>query len=387
MSPKRLLVLTTHPIQYMAPWFRSLSREPSLAFSVLFLREPDAQQQGIGFGTAFSWDVPLRDGYESSVLDCAMGAASLPVGSLAIARELHRRKPDAVLITGWNEPLLIAACAAARLLRIPIIMRGEANAMRARSRGASTLHRTLLQQCSAVTTIGRANRAFYRGNGVAEQRLFDGCYFVETERMLAMAAEHAADRASLRTEYGFNQQDVVFCFVGKHVAFKRPKLMIDAAAILLRQDMPVKLLMAGSGDLTDELKTHARECGVTARFTGFLNQTELWKVYCAADAMVLPSNNTETWGLVTNEAMLFGLPVIVSDQVGCGSDLVQDDNTGYVFQGDAQGLAEAMERMVRQGERRRQMGRQARQLIEEKYSMPVATAGLLQAVEAVTKRR
>jgi glycosyltransferase involved in cell wall biosynthesis len=117
-------------------------------------------------------------------------------------------------------------------------------------------------------------------------------------------------------------------------------------------------------------------------FAGF-NQTEMWKAYVPADAFVLPSTNGETWGLVTNEAMLFGLPVIVSDQVGCAPDLVIEGETGHVFSDGAEGLADAMEKLARNRERAPRMGAAGRRLVTERYSMPVATSGLKSALEKV----
>ena len=58
-----------------------------------------------------------------------------------------------------------------------------------------------------------------------------------------------------------------------------------------------------------------------ASFTGFLNQTEVSRAYVAADCLVLPSDYSETWGLVVNEAMASGLPCIISDRCGCAPDL------------------------------------------------------------------
>jgi glycosyltransferase involved in cell wall biosynthesis len=122
---------------------------------------------------------------------------------------------------------------------------------------------------------------------------------------------------------------------------------------------------------------------VPASFVRFLNQTELWRAYTPSDVLVLPSSEHETWGLVANEAMHFGLPVIVSDKVGCGPDLVRDGETGYTFSHDADGLALVMEKLVKQGEGRRCMGDRARRLVETEYSMPVATAGLKEAIRSI----
>jgi len=383
----KLCVITTHPIQYMAPWFRALAQEPKFDLAVIFLRELNATQQGVGFGQAFQWDVPLRQGYASRVLGVAAGFGSLPKTLWRLRRAIREIRPDAVLITGWNEPGLMAAYPLIRLLGVPVILRGESNALRPRAALTRLLHRMLLGFVSAVVVIGKANRLFYLNNGVAPDKLFGGAYFVESERMVSMAEAHAGDRPDLRSACGFGEEDFVFTFVGKHVPFKRPVLLVDAAALARRRGLPVKLLFAGSGELTEALKQRAAELNVPVYFTGFLNQTEMWQAYVPADAFVLPSTNGETWGLVTNEAMLFGLPVIVSDQVGCGPDLVIEGETGYVFSGWVEGLADAMEKLLMRRDSAKAMGAAGRRLVLEQYSMPVATAGLKAALEAVNGER
>lgn len=384
---KKLCVLTTHPIQYMAPWFRALTQDVALELEVIFLRELNPVQQGVGFGQAFQWDVPLRQGYKSRVLGVAAGLKALPQLLLRLRRAIRETRPDAVLVTGWNEPGLMAAYPLMRLMGVPVILRGESNSLRSRSGITKRLHRMLLGLVSAIVVIGKANREFYLNSGVSPPRLFDGVYFVESERMVAMAEANAASRDALRAEHGFVGEDFIFTFVGKHVAFKRPMLLVEAAALARQRGLPVKLLFAGSGELTDALKQRAAMLNVPVYFTGFLNQTEMWKAYVPADAFVLPSTNGETWGLVTNEAMLFGLPVIVSDQVGCGPDLVIEGETGYVFSGEAEGLADAMEKILQNRKRAPVMGAAGRKRVLEKYSMPVATAGLKAALQKVSSEQ
>ena len=102
-----------------------------------------------------------------------------------------------------------------------------------------------------------------------------------------------------------------------------------------------------------------REQNLPIRFTGFLNQSQITEAYVASDALVLPSDGGETWGLVVNEAMACGRPCIVSDRVGCGPDLVIPQKTGSIFLlGDVGALANSMlefagnpERMIAMGSR------------------------------------
>jgi hypothetical protein len=113
---------------------------------------------------------------------------------------------------------------------IPVIVRGESNDLRQRNRTTHLLHRQFLKLVDAVVLIGSANGRFYKNNGVKPEQMFPGGYFVNTPHMIAMAELHAPKRGELRLNHGFAEEDFVFAFVGKHSGFKRPQLLIAAAA-------------------------------------------------------------------------------------------------------------------------------------------------------------
>ncbi len=378
-----LCVLATHPIQYAAPWFRYLHGLDCLRLKVVYFREPEPLSQGVGFDRPVTWDIPLRGGYRSVVLDIPENWLQGLLSISKLWKVLTTFRPHALLVPGWNEPLLILACALARLRCIPVIMRAESNDLRPRNLLARSLHRLIFLFVSSVVQIGQANRRFYQKSGWADDRIHGGGYCVDNERLLAMHCEQVSKREMLRGRYGFRQEEFVFAFFGKHVAFKRPEMLIAACAICREDGVNSSLLIGGQGPLTDSLMTLAKNLNVPAFFTGFLNQTELWKVYLAADALVLPSTWQETWGLVANEAMLFGLPVIVSDEAGCAEDLIVEGRTGFTFSGGASDLAAVMKRMAGNIEQARTMGAAARERILAGYSFEVATSGLLAALTDV----
>ena len=385
-QPCRLVIVATHPIQYFSPWFRQLAMQRELDLTVIYLRQLDNAAQGVGFGTAFKWDVALLDGFTS----VTVGAPPDRWRSLGwlprLVRLLMARRPDAVLVTGWQEPLLGAVAPTGRLLGRPVLLRGEANALRQRGLFARLGHRAIMAMASAVVVIGRSNRDFYAQASSEKLPIFDGAYFVENDRMLAMAAAHASEAGALRAlDHAQSETDIVFVFCGKHVAFKRPDWLVEAAGRLIAEGLPVRLRIAGSGEMTSLLKGRCEQLNVQAHFTGFLNQTEMWRAYVGADVFVLPSTHRETWGLVVNEAMLFGLPAIVSDEVGCGPDLVIENETGWIFTGGLDGLVDCMRHAVAQRTHLRAMGEAARERVQQHYSMDVATRGLLQAIRAVIK--
>lgn len=109
---------------------------------------------------------------------------------------------------------------------------------------------------------------------------------------------------------------------------------------------------------------------------GFVNQSELGRYFLAADVFVLPSV-FETWGLVVNEAMQFGLPVVVSRRMGCHQNLVIEGQTGFTFaSGDAAGLAGAIDQFASGTADRAKMGQAAHDQIAH-YSTERSVAGIL----------
>jgi len=375
-------VITTHPIQYVAPWFRELARRTDMQLHVIYLRHLDQRAQGRGFGTNFAWDVPLLEGYASQSLQ--LGAKVPGFRSLlALWQALGRAPRGVLLVTGWNEPLLVVCQVFARLRGYKLLVRGESNALRRRSAIKRVLHRLLLKLPHAFLCIGSSNRYFYECSGVPVGRLFDGAYFVENDRLASMADEFSAQRPDLRRAMASSDAEIVLVFCGKHVPFKRPWLLIDAAKVLRERGWAVSVLFAGSGELTDDLRQRAVDANVPTHFTGFLNQTELWRAYVPADIFVLPSDTGETWGLVTNEAMLFGLPVAVSNEVGCSPDLVQEGTTGVRFHAEAGALADALEPLVADPALRKRMGAAGRDLVQTKFTSARATHGLIDAIRAM----
>src|SRR5215831_7953573 len=182
----RVAIVATHPIQYYTPWFKRLAAQKDVELKVYYALLPNKQQQAIGFGDSFAWDIPLLEGYDWQLIPNERKSASLEgffrSSTPVIYSLLRRNRPDAVIITGWNSLALLQALWACIRLRIPRIVRGESNSLRERSLPARILHRTLLSQFDACLAIGAANRDFYLMNRVRPDRIFTSRYFVDNRR-------------------------------------------------------------------------------------------------------------------------------------------------------------------------------------------------------------
>ena len=193
----------------------------------------------------------------------------------------------------------------------------------------------LFRHISAFLYIGEENKKFYEFYGVPEGKLFFAPYAVDNNRFMAAAKELRIRNQELRKRLSIKREAVVILFVGKLIEKKRPFDLLKAYELLSKtQNLKTKiyLVFVGDGALRPELEKYVQEHNLkNVIFAGFKNQTELPEYYALSDFFVLPSGVGETWGLAVNEAMCFGLPIIVSDIVGCGPDLIKNGENGYIF--------------------------------------------------------
>jgi glycosyltransferase involved in cell wall biosynthesis len=234
--------------------------------------------------------------------------------------------------------------------------------------------------------VGQANRAFYLENGASPERIFDVPHFIDNHRFATAAAELRPQCENLRRGWGVPVDATCFLFSGKLIPKKHPLDLLHALGRAVQAGARAHVLVAGTGELLAPACELAKRERLPVTFTGFLNQTEIVRAYVAADCLVLPSDTGETWGLVVNEAMACGLPAIVSDQVGCGPDLIVAGETGAVFpMGDVAALANRLVEFAANPARLPVLGERARQRVLADYSVERAVEGTLAAVRAVVK--
>lgn len=390
----RVAMVTTHPIQYQVPWLRMLSERNDIDLHVYFAMIPDATEQGREFGVSFEWDMPLLDGYSYSVLKnvsvkpsiTEFGGCDTPEIGAVLAAEDY----DAVIVNGWGTKTMLQALWACWRTKTPCIVRGEANGLRPRAWWKRTLHSLLVNRYAAALAIGTNNREYYERLRFPMSRVFLTPYCVDNEKFLR-SADTLRDQIgvkALREGLRLSPERTTFLFSGKLVAKKRPGDLVLALRQLVESGQSgVQALIVGDGPLRAELEAMAEDLPVV--FSGFLNQSQISRAYAASDALVLPSDSGETWGLVANEAMASGLPVIMSDQVGSAVDLVVPGKTGEVYPcGSVEGLAACMERISGDTARAKGMGNRARTHVLDGFSFEGVVRGVTAALEyAASSRR
>jgi glycosyltransferase involved in cell wall biosynthesis len=163
---------------------------------------------------------------------------------------------------------------------------------------------------------------------------------VSTQQVDSLTA-HGFDRREMRRRFDLPVEAKLVAFCGYLIERKRLDLLVAAIGRLAEKTRPT-LVVIGTGPLRETISLLARKLGVDARFVGFQNTVGLAQLYQSVDVLVLPSDD-DPWGLVVNEAMAAGLPVIVSDACGCAEDLVVPNVNGFVFRsGDVDQLSQCL---------------------------------------------
>jgi glycosyltransferase involved in cell wall biosynthesis len=390
--PYRLACLVTHPIQYQAPMFRYLANDPALNLTVFFLTDLSAgPHYEPGFRTQVAWDTPLG-GYPHRFLTKShMGRLSfwrLPMRRLW--RLLQSGNFDALWVHGYGHQALLRAILYARSRGISVLLRGDSRfgppwPSAPRRQAKRLMLGFLFRLIDAFLAVGSANRDYYRNFGVSDDRIFSTPYAVDNDFFASRAAAASQRRDAFRAELGLAPDRPVVLYAGKLQRLKRVDDLIEACIGLTspRPGLPPYLLIVGDGLERAALEARARSLRFDAiKWAGFRNQSELPAFYDLCDVLVLPSDN-EAWGLVLNEAMNAGKPVIASDRVGAARDLIHEGINGAVFPaGDVKALRKAIGRVLEQPDRAMQMGRASREIIR-KWNFEADRIGLLNALGRV----
>lgn len=370
----RVGVLNSHPIQYFAPLYRELEQTKDIHPIVYY-----CSRQGLdayrdeGFGDArVQWDIPLLEGYESHFLPNLSHAER--IGGFAtlvnpqIVSRLRGDRLDALLVHGHAHATELMAIAAARLLGIPLFFRSDSSARTRRNALKERLRAPLVDSLYALfdgfLTIGTENERYYARHGVPPHKMFRAPMAVDDAWIKARLVPRA-ERGAFRRKNGLQPESCTILFASKMLARKRAGDLLEAYRRLREGHDSAQLILIGDGEQRSMLERTVDERHIPdVHLLGFRNQSELPAWFSAADVVVLPSEQ-EPWGLVVNEAMMAGTPVIATTEVGAAVDLIRPAETGFTYSaGDVGALADLLRLIVRDPDATRRMGAAAARQME-----------------------
>ena len=375
---RRVAIVTEIIAPYRIPGFNALARQDGIDLHLIFLAETDPTQRQwpiykdeiqFSYQVLPSWK--RRIGRHYFLSNWGMSAA------------LRRARPDVLMCGGYNYIASWTATRWARRNRVPFLLWTESTAkdFRRRYRLIESLKSNFLRQCDGFVVPGISSFEYLQSFGAPQEIVFTAPNAVDTrfftERAEATRRNCAGQRCALRLPERF------FLYVGRLVAEKGVVDLLQAYATLapeLRRQVGV--VFVGDGAARPDLTRLAAAISPgTVHFAGFAQRDQLAGCYALADAFVFPTR-TDPWGLVVNEAMACGLPIICSSTAGCAANLVRDHWNGRVVcAGDIGELASAMNELARNPELRALMGQRSRER-GLRYSPEAWAAGMAQAARS-----
>ena len=346
----RLSIIAVAPAPYRDPLLRRLAELRGVELKVFYLHSKDSVR---------GWNSGLFD-YPAEFVPCLTPERFYPVPVLgavnpSLTRHLAEFRPDVLVVYGHSYHSQYQAMRWAARQQVPYFLRCDRNPYNLvfrrdggpvkMARAKERVIRYFTIRAAGVLTIGTANDRYWEHFGVCPQRRFLAPFAVDNEWFGTVAEQHRPCRREIRRNQGLPTGRLLL-FAGRLA----PEKNLDALLRALRacERSQLSLLILGSGPLQPSLRREAQQLGLdNVFFRAFESQEEVAKLYAVVDGLVLPSLS-EGWGLVVNEAMATGLPVLVSRRCGCAIDLVREGKNGYLFDpADGESIIEAIKLFAR----------------------------------------
>jgi glycosyltransferase involved in cell wall biosynthesis len=378
----KLVIVTEIIAPYRIPVFNALALRREIDLHVIFLSESDPSLR--------QWRVYKDEiRFQYDVLPSwrrRFGRYNVLINR-GVVSALNKIRPDAVLCGGYNYLASWESAYWAKVHRVPLLLWSESTALDRRRghRLVEFMKSRFLSLCGAFVVPGRSSLKYLTDLGIPDRRIFTAPNAVDIQLFASLAEEVSRGEFQVRPRHALPLR--YFLFVGRLVQAKGVFELVEAYAQLddgIRAE--VGLVFVGDGaDRSELMRRAARIAPGTIQFPGFVHREGLPEFYALADALIFPTHS-DTWGLVVNEAMASGLPVIVTSVAGCAADLVQDGWNGFVVPpGDPSQLTAAMARLAGDGGLRMEMGSRSRERVAA-YSPAAWAEGLIKAVESVCAR-
>ncbi|MCB9307755.1 MAG: glycosyltransferase family 4 protein [Lewinellaceae bacterium] len=355
-----------------------MAKDESLDVTVLYCSRQSAEAKlDRQFGVNVAWDIPLLEGYNHVFLKNHAPRPSMysfwGLQNWGLIRYLWKAPKSVLVVNGWRFFIFILAILIGKISGHTVCMKIDTPIKRdlKRSEIKLTLRKILLSKVlfrfvDFFLYIGVQNKAFYRYYGVAEEKLIFSPFSVDNERFQELLPENAQEKKRIRQNLSLPLEDVIIMYSGKFMSIKRPVDVINAFMQIDTNKYNCSLVFMGDGELRKELENIIEKHKLkNVIITGFINQNTIPQYYAASDIFIMASEY-ESWGLSVNEAMNLGLPVIVSNEVGCAEDLVKPGVNGYIYPcGDVQRLAEKIHQLIVDKPLRHKMGKQSLQIVNQ----------------------
>jgi glycosyltransferase involved in cell wall biosynthesis len=282
----------------------------------------------------------------------------------ALARDLYKNPVDLVIMPGYHRAEYWAMLVVCILLRRKRAVFCDSTLVdRQRAAWREWAKRWFFIWCNGFFCYGIRSKEYLMSYGVSESKIAYRC------QAAALPHGYGVDKvlAYYQSDWHGRPDEPRFLYVGRLSIEKGLHDLFEAFCVLYKRLPGARLDLVGAGPLADELKRRVTTLKMAhaISFLGSKGLEEIAVLFQASTALVLPSHS-EPWGLVVNEALSYGCPVVVSSACGCVPDLVREGITGYAFEaGNVDDLVKAMDSVRHLSKDRQAVARQCLEVVSD----------------------
>lgn len=315
----KILFLTNIPSPYRVLFFNELGKMCDL--TVLYQKSESTERNS-------EWFAKSENTYKSVFLE----GKSIGVDNALCPSVIKylRNNYNAIIICGNASPTEILAIEWCKLRHIPYCIEGDGAFAKTGHGFKEKLKKHLITGGALFFSTCEEHDKYYTHYGATPSKVIRYRFSSLLEEDILSEMMSKEEKIALRSELGMKEKYIVLA-VGQFIYRKGFDVLLEAAT---QFSSSIGVYIVGDNP-TEEYLSFVRDNSLeNVHFEGFKIKDELKKYYKAADIFVLPTRE-DIWGLVVNEAMAYGLPVVTTDRCNAGLELIQNGVNGYIVPVDS----------------------------------------------------
>lgn len=277
--------------------------------------------------------------------------------SFDLIKILNQNKYDIIVIGGYSSLTAIMTMLYLKRKKTPFFLNTDGgfpknNELKLKKK----LKKYLMGLATYYLSSGNNANKYLNYYGVAENKIFKYPFtsLKKEEQIHAIISKN--EKVKLRKELDIDENKIIFLYIGQFINRKAIDVLIKASKGLEKN---CNVLIIGDKPTDKYIKLVQQLKIKNINFIDYKPKKELIKYLMASDVFVLPTRE-DIWGLVVNEALNFGLPVITTNMCGAGLDLIENGRNGFIFNVDnVKELHEKMKFFIKNDYKIKKMSRYA----------------------------
>lgn len=242
-----------------------------------------------------------------------------------IIKHIKKYKYDMIVVGGYSTPTGMLTIKYLKDKKIPFILNCDGGFIKDESKIKNKIKKYFISSANGWLSTGEMASKYLEYYGAKKDKIFKYPFTSIEEQDIIYDTMETHQKEQLRKKLNIDEKNVIIT-VGQFIYRKGIDILINASSYFSK-DIGVYIIGGEPSKEYIELKDKLKAKNI--HFVGFKQKDELKEYYKAADIFVLPTRE-DIWGLVINEAMAYGLPVITTDKCIAGLELIEDTKNGYI---------------------------------------------------------